>query len=140
MMSSILGGISRLNRIAGDWRSQFNMALKISAVVSPSKGNAPVAISYRTAPNENRSVRASSSLASHLLRRHVGDSSQRRAGAGQLLFAVVTVCVFAEPIWLEDVTVDAVTFANPKSRIFACPRFVTKMFAGLMSRWMMPSV
>jgi len=25
-------------------------------------------------------------------------------------------------------------FANPKSRIFACPRVVTKMFAGLMSR------
>src|ERR1700746_3148583 len=28
------------------------------------------------------------------------------------------------------------TFASPKSRIFACPLFVTKMFAGLMSRWM----
>src|ERR1700691_1015245 len=32
----------------------------------------------------------------------------------------------------------SVTFARPKSRIFACPRFVTKMFAGLMSRWTMP--
>src|SRR5438128_5770203 len=27
-----------------------------------------------------------------------------------------------------------VSFASPKSRIFACPRLVTKMFAGLMSR------
>jgi hypothetical protein len=26
-----------------------------------------------------------------------------------------------------------VTIARPKSRIFACPRFVTKIFAGLMS-------
>ena len=28
--------------------------------------------------------------------------------------------------------------AKPKSRIFACPRVVMKMFAGLMSRWVMP--
>src|SRR5437016_4412047 len=28
-----------------------------------------------------------------------------------------------------------VSFARPNSRIFARPRFVTKMFAGLMSRW-----
>ena len=31
-----------------------------------------------------------------------------------------------------------VSFAKPKSRIFARPRFVTKIFAGLMSRWTMP--
>jgi hypothetical protein len=31
-----------------------------------------------------------------------------------------------------------ITLASPKSRIFACPRSVTKMFAGLMSRWIMP--
>ena len=31
------------------------------------------------------------------------------------------------------------TFASPKSRILACPRLVTKMLAGLMSRWMIPS-
>jgi hypothetical protein len=30
------------------------------------------------------------------------------------------------------------TFASPKSRIFACSRSVMKMFAGLMSRWTMP--
>src|SRR5208283_1628809 len=33
-----------------------------SAEESPRKGNVPVAISYRTAPKENRSVRASRSL------------------------------------------------------------------------------
>ena len=32
-----------------------------------------------------------------------------------------------------------VTLASPKSRILACPRLVTKMLAGLMSRWTMPS-
>ena len=30
------------------------------------------------------------------------------------------------------------SFAKPKSRIFAWVRAVTKMFAGLMSRWMIP--
>ena len=32
------------------------------------------------------------------------------------------------------------SFARPKSRILACPRWLTKMFAGLVSRWTMPSV
>ena len=31
------------------------------------------------------------------------------------------------------------TLASPKSRTLACPRLVTKMFAGLISRWMMPA-
>ena len=39
------------------------MASKISAVLSPRKGTWPVAISYSTTPNENKSVRASRSLA-----------------------------------------------------------------------------
>jgi hypothetical protein len=30
------------------------------------------------------------------------------------------------------------TLASPKSKIFACPRFVTKIFAGLMSLWTVP--
>jgi hypothetical protein len=33
---------------------------------------------------------------------------------------------------------DRKTLASPKSRTFACPRLVTKMFAGLMSRCTMP--
>ena len=40
---------------------------------------------------------------------------------------------------LADRALQRVTFARPKSRILACPRLVTKMFAGLMSRWTMPS-
>ena len=30
-------------------------------------------------------------------------------------------------------------FASPKSSTFSCPRGVTMMFCGLMSRWMMPA-
>src|SRR5580698_11446253 len=30
------------------------------------------------------------------------------------------------------------TFARPKSSSLACPRLVTKIFAGLMSRWTIP--
>ena len=36
------------------------IAAKTIAAVLPLKGSVPVAISYRTTPNENRSVRASS--------------------------------------------------------------------------------
>ena len=43
-------------------RPESRMALKIIAEVSPRKGKVPVAISYSTAPKENRSVRASSSF------------------------------------------------------------------------------
>src|SRR5205814_10442870 len=39
---------------------------------------------------------------------------------------------------LRDPRFDALTFARPKSRILACPRSVTKIFAGLMSRCTMP--
>jgi len=39
------------------------MALKITPELSPRNGNVPVAISYRTAPNENKSVLPSNSFA-----------------------------------------------------------------------------
>ena len=61
------------------------MALKITPELSPRKGNVPVAISYNTAPNENRSCACIEFLRSHLLRRHVGDGAERRAGTGQVL-------------------------------------------------------
>ena len=60
------------------------MALKIRAEVSPRKGSVPVHISYRTAPKENRSVRASSSLPANLLRRHIGHGAQSAAGTGEM--------------------------------------------------------
>ena len=43
------------------------------------------------------------------------------------------VMVLAEAIWLEELAA-VMTLAKPKSRTLACPRLVTKMFAGLISR------
>ena len=73
----------------------------------------------------------------HLLRRHVGHRAQRRARTGQVLLSPSPVCVSALAI-CSTLPAD-VTLASPKSRILACPRLVTKMLAGLMSRWTMPS-
>jgi hypothetical protein len=46
----------------------------------------------------------------------------------------VTVVCPADRAALPGSPIGCVTFANPKSRILACPRLVTKMLAGLMSR------
>ena len=81
-------------------------------------------------------MRASSSLRARLLRRHVGHRAQRRARTGQVLLVAWprSACC---PTWLAD-SIGICILASPKSRILACPRSVTKMFAGLMSRWTMP--
>src|SRR5258708_13756770 len=59
MISSNLGGNSGLSR-NGRKGGRLRIASNIIAEVSPRNGIAPVAISYNTAPNEKRSVRASS--------------------------------------------------------------------------------
>jgi hypothetical protein len=68
------------------------------------------------------------------------DNNEREQGlngvftpmVGLLELACTTLSVLmAEPF-------ASITFANPKSRILAWPRSVTKMFAGLMSRWTIP--
>ena len=58
---------------------------------------------------------------------------------GLVSCAVSTPTVSME-LPLRLATFGFATLANPKSRIFTCPRFVTKMFAGLMSRCTMPSL
>ena len=65
-----------LGRDSGSLRRSSLRSRRGTAVV-------PVAISYSTAPNENRSVRLSSSLRPRLLRRHVGHRPQRCSPAGQ---------------------------------------------------------
>jgi hypothetical protein len=47
--------------------------------------------------------------------------------------SMVVAVAPAEALCLTD------AFASPKSRILACPRFVLKMFAGLISRWTIPA-
>ena len=54
---------------------------------------------------------------------------------------LVEAAFTARPSWFGGINPSLtchVNFASPKSRIFAWPRVVTKMFAGLISRWMMP--
>lgn len=80
MIRSSSVGISGFSRTGGVG-ARSRIAWKISADVSPRKGNVPVVISYSTAPNENGSVRASSSFAFALLRRHVGYHAECRARA-----------------------------------------------------------
>jgi hypothetical protein len=43
--------------------ARFKIASKITPELSPWNGSVPVAISYKTVPNENRSLRASNSFA-----------------------------------------------------------------------------
>ena len=103
----------------------------MTAELSPRNGNWAVAISYRTAPNENRSVRVSNSFA--------------RACSGDIYATVPTVepglvkCASVRVASFSPLALDVVTLARPKSRILAWPRLVTKMLAGLMSRCTMPS-
>ena len=73
-------------------------------------------------------------FAASLLRRHVGDRADACPG--------LVSCSCADSGWHRGnrrrLRLSGVTFASPKSRILACPRSVTKMLAGLMSRWTMP--
>src|SRR5437667_10705694 len=59
--SSRRTGKSGFSRTGGTG-ARFKMQSKITPEVSPRNGNAPVDISYKTTPKENKSVRASSSL------------------------------------------------------------------------------
>src|SRR5215469_10136269 len=61
MMLSSSAGSSRFQLAAGTGAS-FRIADRMTPRLSPRNGKRPVAISYRTTPNENRSVRPSSSL------------------------------------------------------------------------------
>src|SRR5712692_7777916 len=81
-------------------------------------------------PKENRSVRPSSSLP----RTCSGDIYATVPSAVPGLVRLNAAA--SARVWesaLTDLSPAAI-LANPKSRIFACPRLETKMFAGLISR------
>ena len=65
------------------WGVLFRRASKMIGEVGPSNGRDPVTISYRTTPNDHRSLRASTSLAARLFGRHVGDGAHGRARLGE---------------------------------------------------------
>ena len=135
MTSSSFAGSCGFRR-TGDTGSRFRMASKIIAEVSPWNGTLPVAISYKTAPNENRSVRRSSSFP-------FACSGDMYATVPTAVPGLVRNCrsgpAVAAVIPSAAVSGEAFTLASPKSRTLACPRLVTKMFAGLMSRCTIPS-
>ena len=115
---------------AGAW---FSIASKITAEVLPRKGRCASRhfVEHR-AKREQVRPRVQF-FASRLLRRHVSHRAQRRAGAGQVSRRIVVAVELPTPRPLRP-PFGCLTLAKPKSRILACPRFVTKMFAGLMSR------
>ena len=107
----------------------------MTAEVSPRKGSEPVAISYSTAPKENRSVRASSSFP----RACSGDmyATVPTAVPGLVRCSSGTSVVSVEAAELDPGVTDfggAASFAKPKSRFFPCPRLVTNRFADLICR------
>ena len=73
-------------------------------------------------------------FASHLLRRHVRDRSQRRPGAGQMRLSR-----HRRQHRRARRPLVGSSLASPKSRSLACPREVTKMLPGLMSRCTTPA-
>ena len=132
MTRSRSGGTSGFRRTGGTG-ARLRIASTIVPVLSPRNGRVPVAVSYSTTPNENKSVRASNGVA--------------RTCSGDIYDTVPSVLPGSvNSAARERVTSSAasaaaapdVAFASPKSRIFGWPRVVRKMFAGLMSRWTMP--
>ena len=96
----------------------------------PVERHRPLAISYSTAPNENRSLHASSSLAFTC-------SGDMYATVPSIAPGLIRCCGSGLGIAVKESALALplnFAFASPKSRILACPRSVTKMLAGLMSR------
>src|SRR5262249_4587775 len=82
---------------------------------------------------KGKEVRAPIQLfAESLLGRHVRHRAQGGPRASQVLGVLAEGCRVSP---LPTASFDAATFASPKSRIFAWPRSVTNMFAGLISLW-----
>ena len=133
--SSSRCGISGFRRTAGTG-ARCRISLNAAAEVAPRNGNFPVAISYNTVPNENRSVRASSSFPNACS----GDiyATVPRAEPGLVICSLESSNVASSDAVSPVAPTPLATFASPKSKIFACPRVVTKMFAGLMSRCTIP--
>ena len=128
MIRSKSTGKSWFRRVGGAG-SRSRIARKITARSRPEKPGVPWP--FRRARRQTKKVRSCVHLLAHrLFRRHIRNRSHRRAGTGQQL------------LWNADwvgapasaTLAPVVTLANPKSKTLASPRFVMKMFAGLMSR------
>ena len=99
----------------------------VSTAESPPNARLPESISYSTAPKAKMSVRKSAASP----RTCSGDMYPAvPSTVPGIVATAVTACGCA--------SIGSVSFARPKSRIFARPSVVTKMFSGLRSRCTMP--
>ena len=104
---------------------------KITAVVWPLNGRTPVAISYITTPNEKRSLRRPRP------RRGPARATCRRRCPG-LCPGPVEVLLGDRASRSRRPPRCGTIFGEAEVEHLAWPRLVTKMLAGLMSRWTMP--
>src|SRR4051794_26729063 len=124
------GGVSGCRVPAGTGSCSRIAAVKPAALVA-SNARLPVNISYTTAPNAQRSVRASVGLPSSC------------SGAMYCKVPTMTRSPVRGADRVADMTLiapwspSAASLASPKSRSFA-PDFVSITFEGLRSRWIMP--
>ena len=110
------------------------MPSKISATVAPEKGTTPGGHLVEH-DAERKQIRARIQLfAPRLFRRHVRDRAHRAARAGQELVVARRASACASLTSLHDSAAGCravVSFARPKSRIFAWPRVDEKNIGGL---------
>ena len=86
MMSSSFGGTSGFNRTGGTGSAVQN-GFRDDRRAFATKGQCPRGHLVQHGPKENKSVRASKFLGTHLFRRHVGHRAHSRPRTGQLLRA-----------------------------------------------------
>ena len=120
-------GIAGFKLSYGNWRPPIQDRLEDHAIAASRKRDFSGRHFVHHVPNENRSVRRIEFFRPELFRRHIRDGSNRRPGLVIGHSGVVIVC---SVLWAS--------LANPKSSTLAWPRSVMKIFAGLMSRCMMP--
>src|SRR5713226_9132504 len=124
MVSSSLGGMSGLIRTGGTG-GRSRMELKTSADVSPRNGKVHVHFSYNTAPNENRSVRESSSLTRTCSGNMYATVPSVEPGLVRCCSWIIGVSVLRDAIWFQELRAGA-TLTNPEPKETECPRIVRK--------------
>jgi len=129
-----LGGISRLKRMAVGNRIEY--CFKDDSRTFAMKGNAPVAISYSTAPKREQVAPRIQFFRPHCS----GDiyaRSHHCARTGQML-RVHRTRLRVKRRNLARRTAGQTEFSQSEVQNLGVYPFITKMFAGLMSRWTIP--
>ena len=119
MISSSLGGTSGFSRTGGG-RCSIQNGFEDHRRTFPRNGNVPVAISYSTAPKENRSVRASSSLPRACSGDIYATVPSVAPGLVRCCSSIVRVSVFADATWL-DRTAGRRDLRQPEIKNFGMP-------------------